>query len=283
MLISAHGCDYRDMRRLLASLTFVALYTGCASDPGVAAGSDGSVDASTDPTDSAAPEVDAAMENDAAAVVDSGPRDGGPVSMPCTATGACDPFDRGSCGSEACRVTTMGTACGAVSATPAAEGEACAAEADCVAGTVCRAFAAGEFRCHRMCPEGSIGFCGAGAACTGTIGDACVQVCRPLAPACDIYAQDCSDAGQTCTFTSNPETGEPYTGCRPAGDRTEGQTCGGADGTCGFDLVCIRTDMVTACRQPCDPMDPTDTCPSGQACTGMARTWMVGFCTPTAP
>ncbi|MDQ3036682.1 MAG: hypothetical protein M3Y87_30095, partial [Myxococcota bacterium] len=198
-------------------------------------------------------------------------------SMPCTATGACDPFDPTSCGAQACRRGSMGAECMAVDAAPRAVGEACEFPEQCVAGTMCLNFGDG-FHCSRMCPDGSVGFCGDGFVCTGTIGDFCVQICRPLPARCDIYAQDCADPDDTCTFATDPERELSYTGCRPAGPRGAGETCGGGSGTCGHDLVCIRIDTATSCRQPCNPDAPVDECPTGQACTGFARTWMVGYC-----
>lgn len=212
------------------------------------------------------------------AQIDGGP----PVSMPCTPTGMCDPFAASPCpAGESCRIGGMGLRCYPHDAPPRAEGTVCTAPAQCAPGMMCLSFGVDPTSyCTRLCPDGSIGYCGADAACTGTLGDACVQACRPLPERCDVYAQDCADPIDTCTLTSNPETRENYTGCRPAGPRAEGETCGSADGTCGHDLICIRVAGVTACRQPCDPEDASETCPSGQACTGMARTWMVGFCQP---
>lgn len=269
----------------LAAAAAIGL-AGCGDDPGPSGGDGGSAgaDAGRDPDAGGARDDgggvgdDGGVGGDAGGGADAGAADGGgPVSMPCTASGSCDPFDPTSCGAQACRRGMMGAECMDVITTPLAPGEACDRPDQCPRGTMCLNFGGG-FHCERMCPEGSIGFCGAGSACTGTIGDTCIQICRPIAEACDIYAQDCADPSDTCTLATNPETGAPYTGCRPAGPRGAGETCGGTDGTCGHDLICIRVDMVATCRQPCDPDASVDECPSGQACTGTARTWMVGYC-----
>lgn len=225
---------------------------------------------------------DAGIGADGSTGSDGGSDGGGPVSMPCTAVGACDPFDPTSCGAQVCRTGTMGIACYDATTPAHLEGETCTAPAQCVAGTICLDFGAG-FHCERMCPAGSIGACGEDRACIGTIGDECVQICRPFAEPCDIYAQDCVDPADTCTLARHPETTAPYTACRPAGPRASGQTCGGGEGACGNDLICISASGVTACRQPCDPAAVVDECATGEACTGMSRTWGVGYCVPTAP
>ncbi len=127
---------------------------------------------------------------------------------------------------------------------------------------------------------GSIGDCTTGFVCTGSItgGDPCIQVCRPLPEPCDIYTQDCADPLDACTFASNAETGERYTGCRPAGTRTDGQPCGGGMGSCARGLVCITESGTSTCHYACDPAVMPTTCPTMQACTGTARSWGVGYC-----
>ena len=243
---------------LFASITMLlALVAGCGGDGGTVPGTDagsGMLDAATNgdggssATDSGSSGTDAGMSaSDAGGAADSGR-----VSMPCMAAGECDPFVSTPCAAaSSCRPTDMGTRCMATSMT-LGEGALCDRADQCAPGLLCLDFGDG-FQCSRMCPMGSIGFCGATSACTGSIGDACVQVCRPLPPRCDIYAQDCADSADTCTFVRNSETDEPYTGCRPAGTRTRGQTCGGMDGACGHDLVCIRSGETTACHGVCNP------------------------------
>ncbi len=212
--------------------------------------------------------------------------DGGPdaprVSMPCTAAGACDPFDSAACGAGmACRAGAMGgpTSCAPTSATVVALGATCTAGSQCPGGSSCLDFGDG-LKCHQLCPMGSLGAC-PGGVCTGTItgGDPCIQVCRPLPERCNIYVQDCVDPLDTCTLASNPETDERYTGCRPAGTRTDGQPCGGGAGTCGHGLICINNgDGTSSCHFACDGAVAPTTCPAGQACTGTARSWGVGYC-----
>jgi hypothetical protein len=245
------------------------------------AGSDASA------TDSA-PALDAPPGDTSAPPADTGPAVDadldGAVRMPCMATGACDPFDTSSCPGQACRATATGTMCMDISSTPVDEHGTCARDSDCNPGLACLDFGDGRgFVCYRMCADGSTGSCATNEACTGTFGDTCIRACRPIPLPCDIYAQDCANSTDTCTFVRNPETNEPYTGCRAAGTQLEGQPCGGSSGSCGHDLVCIAGGGVNTCHQVCDPAVMPAVCPTGQACTGFARTWMVGYCVTPAP
>jgi hypothetical protein len=274
-------------------------------DNGVDSGRNSTIDAappSTDPdADLDAPGLDASVapgedtgaggddsgtaagEDTGAAEIDSGVALDAPlVSMPCTAAGACDPFLDSSCGAGmACRPGAMGapTACAMLSSTVRMRGEDCTASNQCVGGTACLDFGDG-LRCQELCPMGSIGDCTTGFVCTGSItgADPCIQVCRPLPERCDIYLQDCADPADACTFASNAETGERYTGCRPAGTRTDGQPCGGSSGACARGLVCITESGTSSCHFACDPAVTPTTCPAMQACTGTARSWGVGYC-----
>lgn len=239
---------------------------------------DPAIDAFVDPTVDAfvTPADDAAI-----ASTDTGP-DAPRVSMPCTAAGACDPFDAAACGADmACRAGAMGapTACAPTAAMVRAVGEACTVGNQCAGGSACLDFGDG-LRCQQLCPMGSIGACGPSAACNGTItgADPCIQVCRPLPERCDLYAQDCVDPTEACTLAVHPETEERYTGCRTAGTRTDGQPCGGGMGTCARGLVCITEMGVASCHYACDPAVTPTTCPSMQACTGTARSWGIGYC-----
>jgi hypothetical protein len=234
------------------------------TDSGVAPGEDGG-----------------ATPSDTGVALDTGP-DAPLVSMPCTAAGACDPFLETSCGAGmACRPGAMGapTACAMLSSTVRMRGEDCTASSQCVGGTACLDFGDG-LRCQELCPMGSIGDCTTGFVCTGSItgADPCIQVCRPLPERCNIYVQDCADPMDACTFASNAETGERYTGCRPAGTRTDGQPCGGTSGSCARGLVCITESGTSSCHYACDPAVMPTSCPAMQACTGTARSWGVGYC-----
>lgn len=236
----------------------------------------GNGDAST-PEDAGA---DGGVTSMDAGPVDAGAPDLGPVSMPCTATGACDPFDLTSCGAGlSCRPNGTGmTECLPIIAAPLEEGTACATARDCQPGLVCLDFGGGA-SCHRMCPRGSIGFCGGEDRCFGTLGDACVQVCRSRPEPCDIYAQDCPNPADACTLASDPETRAPYTGCRPNGMVGLGGFCGGMAGTCERGLICIREGSASTCKQVCGPDGGTPVCTAaGEACTGFARTWGVSYC-----
>lgn len=203
-----------------------------------------------------------------------------PDAGPCVASGACDPFDPTSCGTMACRPSATGTMCAAIGATPVGIGHSCLRDSDCEAGLACLNFSVAEGAlCHRMCPAHSVGACDTGYVCTGTFGDTCINACRPLPVACDIYAQDCPNATDTCTLVRNAETTVPYTGCRPAGTQDEGMPCGGSAGSCGHALICVATPGAPAtCRQVCDPTRTPTLCLGTEVCTGLATTWGVHYC-----
>lgn len=214
-----------------------------------------------------------------AASSDAGMADAPLVSMPCTAMGACDPFDVDACPpGESCRLGAMGTECQPLFSTTARIGEACTRADGCEPGALCLNFAGEGFTCHAICADGSIGSCGAGAACTGSLGDTCVRVCRPLAPRCDIYAQDCVDPLLSCTLVTNGETGERYTGCRPPGVLTAGAMCGGDLGTCVEGLICVREMGVSTCRGVCNPEAGGPSCTGPETCSGTTTSWGVRYC-----
>jgi hypothetical protein len=201
-------------------------------------------------------------------------------ACPCEPAGECDPFEATPCpGGDACRLSSAGTECRAVTGTPELEvGEACPLFADadrCEAGTMCLDFGEG-LACHRLCPAGSIGACGSASACLpDVVGDECIGVCRPLAEPCDILAQDCADPDDTCAPASNPETGARYTGCRAAGPRAVTQSCGGGSGSCNHGLACLSG----ICRQVCDPEggEPSCTVP-GHECTATSSSYGFSYC-----
>lgn len=238
---------------------------------------DGGSDVDAEPSDAGASVTDAEA-------TDGSAMDAGPVSMPCMVTGGCDPFSTTSCaaGSLCQPAPDGGTACITGAPTLLAEGATCTFGDECTAGTLCLNFGDG-FKCQRMCPAGSIGFCAGETRCFGTIGDACIRICRPRATPCDIYAQDCMVATDTCTLATDPETGARYTGCRPAGMAGHLDPCGGGAGACGHGLICINeaVDGGTAsrCRFVCGADGGVPACTSaGEACTGFARSWSVPYC-----
>jgi hypothetical protein len=276
------------VRLVLASILAAALAGGCGDDdpgPGpVTDGGDrdaaGGRDSGPGPGIDGGPGTDTGPRPDGGPIADAGPTDGAPVSMPCMARGLCDPFDPASCpmGDVCLPGGDAGAACATASMTMRMPDEMCTGPDQCPPGYMCISFGGSMFNCRRMCPEGSIGFCGGELRCIGVIGDECVRVCRERSEPCDIYTQDCADPAEACTFVTDGETGMPYTGCRTEGTLGPGEACGGGMGGCSRGLVCIRTgDTTTACRQVCRPMG-TPACAAGQMCTGLARTWMVSYC-----
>lgn len=286
-----------------ALLTTAFALTGCPASRGDAAPDIGPRDAppiDAPPID--APGLDASVDApgslddggttdpDADPTLDAGPGtltdapDAPRVSMPCTAMGACDPFDTTSCPlGEGCLMSATGTACMALASTLALVGEACTLPNGCERGALCLSFAAEGFRCHRMCPEGSIGFCGGAATCSGTLGDPCVQVCRALPARCDIYAQDCADPALACSLAENFETGERYTGCRVPGTNVEGAACGGGMGACAEGLVCVSLAGANTCHRVCREDGGFPMCTAPETCVGRTGGWGVTFCRTPAP
>jgi len=160
---------------------------------------------------------------------------------------------------------------------PLGVGDTCLRDQDCGPTLWCVSFGA-DFLCRSMCAAGSIGACGPDAACSGAIGmEMCVRVCREIPPRCNIFTQDCADPGDMCTLTTNPETRENYTGCRPEGTLTVDQACGGSLGTCVGGLICIREGSASTCRQVCGPGGMAPICTTGM-CTGLSRSWGVPYC-----
>jgi len=289
--------------RLPSSLLFAVLLAACGSTdsgppprsdlgPIDASGNDlggggsdlGSLDGASPVEDGAVPTDagvdDGAVRTDAGAGVSDAGADLGIVSMPCTATGGCDPFVVGSCGAGfSCRPNATGmTECLAIAADAKEEGAVCTNGGDCQPGLLCLDFGSG-LTCNRMCPRGSIGFCGGEDRCSGTIGDTCVQVCRPRPEPCNIYVQDCPRAADACSLATDPETRTPYTGCRLAGSVAHGGACGGTDGACAEGLICIREGAVSTCKQVCGADAGGPMCAfAGESCTGFARTWAVSYC-----
>ncbi len=241
------------------------------SSPGEdAGGSDASEDASIDGSNDAS--IDAGED----AEVDSGP-----VSMPCTPSGECDPFmdDTGCEDGQVCIVAAGGTEC-RDAGDGLALGEVCTQRNDCAPGLMCVRVGEGDATCQAMCAAGSIGQCEGEARCFGNVGDACVQFCRPRSPSCDIYTQDCAGVDEACTLVTDPETDERYTGCRPAGEKAQGETCGGDDGNCEAGLVCIRRDGTSTCHEVCDA-DAGETCSeASEVCEGVSSSWRVTYCRP---
>ena len=265
--------------RLLALLALNVLLIGCGG--GVGALDDAGADAGADAGVTTDAGVDAAVAD---AARDSGvdarlPLDAG-IPMSCAPAGDCDPFGPDPCPlGEVCVLGPSGlTRCRL--ATSAAElGEPCARAEDCLPGLLC-VNVAGVSSCHRACAAGSVGACAGEERCIGSIGHDCVRFCRARPRPCDIYRQDCPDPGDSCTFAVDPETGEHYTGCRAAGSRRHGESCG-ADDRCVAGYVCIRRDGAAACHEVCDPMATEDTCTTaGEVCEGVSSTWRVGYCRP---
>jgi hypothetical protein len=211
-----------------------------------------------------------------ASMMDAG---GEPVSMSCVAAGACDPFDPTSCGAKVCAIGLDGnTTCVTGVASPKGLGTACASRAECAGGLDCVSIGADPTtRCTRMCPRGSIGFCGGESRCTSFIAG-CIQYCQLRDPPCDIYAQDCAGAGLACSLSVDGETGARYTGCRPAGTAARGDRCD-QGATCGKGLLCVREGAVSTCRQICTGDGGASPCLAvGETCSGMTSTYQITYC-----
>lgn len=199
------------------------------------------------------------------------------VSMPCVAPGGCDPFDPAACGAQRCEPGLDGNySCASTKGTKAA-GAACAARAECAGGLDCvRLGDDPATTCTRMCPRGSIGFCGGELRCSEFI-VGCVQYCRARPTPCDVYAQNCASPADACTLATDPETRALYTGCRPAGTATRGQSC--AVDACARGLLCVREAGVALCRQICTGDGGALPClAANEACTGLTSTARITYC-----
>jgi len=223
---------------------------------------------------------DARADGAAGDAADATGTDGGgePVSMPCMAAGSCDPFDPTSCGAKLCAVGGDGnTSCITAAATLKGLGATCTTREQCAGGLDCVTIGADPApTCQRMCPRGSIGFCGGEFRCTSLL-VGCVQYCRLRDVPCDIYAQDCAAAGTACSLSVDSETGARYTGCRPAGTAARGDRCDAA--TCGKGLLCVREGGVSTCRQICTGDGGAAPClAAGETCSGLTSTYQIAYC-----
>jgi hypothetical protein len=250
-----------------------------AGDPTTDLASGPSRDGVADGSDSSAAS-DVAGDGASGDGADASVADGGdgPVSMPCMAAGACDPFDPTSCGSKVCAVGLDGnTSCVTGAASPKGLGASCASRAECAGGLDCVTIGTDPApTCQRMCPRGSIGFCGGEYRCTSFLAG-CIQYCQLRDPPCDIYAQDCAGAGTACSLSIDGETGARYTGCRPAGTAARGDSCDGA--TCGKGLLCVREGGVSTCRQICTGDAGALPClAAGETCSGLTSTYQISYC-----
>jgi hypothetical protein len=200
------------------------------------------------------------------------------VSMPCVAPGACDPFSPTACGAELCAVGLDGnTTCIAGTGALKGPGATCTTRNECADGLDCvRLGDDPGTTCQRMCPRGSIGFCGGELRCTDFI-VGCIQYCRPRDLPCDIYAQNCADPGKACALSVDGETGVRYTGCRPAGTAARGDRCEAV--TCGKGLLCVRDAGISTCRQICTGDGGALPCQAaGETCSGLTSTYQITYC-----
>lgn len=255
---------------------------GSAPPEDAGGGVDAGSDAAVTPPD-AAPDGAPVDAGEDASTDAAGGRDASPP-MVCVPPGECDPFVADGCPEgEVCVTRDSGrTQCRPATGS-AGLGEPCARAEDCQSGLLC-VNVAGVTTCHRACPEGSVGACEGEDRCIGSIGDRCVRYCRPRPRPCDIYRQDCPDPTDACTFAVDPETGENYTGCRPAGPGGHGESCGSEEGFCAAGYVCIRREGAATCHEVCDATAPEDTCSvDGEVCEGVSSTWRVTYCRPPIP
>jgi hypothetical protein len=226
----------------------------------------------------AAPAVDAPGAEAGTDTTPAGDTAGDRVSMACTAPGGCDPFDPAACGAQLCRVQADGnTACIAGAATLKQAGAACTFTNECADGLDCIQIGDDPgFTCQKTCPKGSLGFCGGELRCTSFF-TGCVQFCRPRDVPCDIYAQNCADTTKACALSLDSETGERYTGCRPAGPGARGDRCETV--VCGKGLLCVRENGVSTCRQVCTGDGGALPCTGvGETCAGLTSTYQITYC-----
>ncbi|MBX3270765.1 MAG: hypothetical protein KF729_10910 [Sandaracinaceae bacterium] len=153
---------------------------------------------------------------------------------------------------------------------PEREGQACTGATACQAGLLCIGSASANF-CSRFCSSDADCTAGAGSLCLLELDDGtggaipgvrlCTAHCDPATP-----GVGCPSTMGCAIYEESMGAGRIFTGCRPAGTRTAGQTCPNPDDCapghfCG-DGVCYRT-----CRPP-----------FGSECTGL--TFCESFSTP---
>ena len=131
--------------------------------------------------------------------------------------------------------------------------------------------------CTQMCDRNTREGCADNFSCSAWVqSNDNIGLCQPRPVTCDIYAQDCPDDGQACTFGRDPDTDAPIYVCASAGDRADGQTCSGGAGRCMEGLICIRTEGDEAtCSRVCQE---DDDCLGEQRCIGRSTTWEATFC-----
>ena len=258
----------------------------CAAQPGCVPLVDGGLDAGRGADAAVDAGNDAAFDagHDAASI-DAGPDGGHDAGPPCVVSGACSPFDSGSCPSGQTCVFNRGVPSCAVPGT-VLEGGQCyigfVSLPTCAAGLLCTgSTSSGLLTCQRPCHHGTLGECGATARCAmagyppapefppSYPASTCAWACVSLPPFCDPVSPTCA-MGSGCYVESDVEVGAIAV-CRS----THGTTP--IDGTCTYSNdcapggTCIGARCVRICRVDTD-------CTSTRRCTGTESTGHYSFC-----
>jgi hypothetical protein len=192
---------------------------------------------------------------------------------PLPAETMCDFFLSCGCNTPAEKCSAEGTGVGCVTAGQKAEGELCADDTECAAGTICALYG-GMNRCLRFCDPAHP--CPTDEACyiavTGSGGADIGAVCGQV---CDLRTQDCQFEGQGC-YPSQALLGQPEHGiCVDDGAGTQGSTCDVAN-DCAEGFTCLDSD--DKCHKFCDRNGGTPSCDAGQTCIAIKNHADTGVC-----
>ncbi|MEO1272873.1 MAG: hypothetical protein AAFX99_32700 [Myxococcota bacterium] len=149
---------------------------------------------------------------------------------------------------------------------------------DCAAGLTCINWGGDRGQvCTQMCDRNTREGCADNFSCSAWVqSNDNIGLCLPRPVLCDIYAQDCPEPDQGCTFGRDPDTNDPIFVCATAGPQANGQLCSDGNGRCQAGLICIRTEGDAAtCSRVCQN---DNDCLGGQTCSGRSTTWDATFC-----
>lgn len=217
--------------------------------------------------------MDSTSESDGA--IDDGARaDGGRDTDATPSSCACDPIANTGCSDGMHCVHWDSTSCRCVENGPGSTGDSCSSSEDCSSGYFCDQTVS---VCLRYCGASSMGACpdesgyhlatclsttAAGDALPDGVG-ACTLPCFPQYEGCG--------TGGACEI--GKEGSFPYSYCRVAGARGNGQSCSELE-PCAATLTCV--DKV--CHEYCDSANPSTGCTGGQTCVANLNAGPLGVC-----
>lgn len=181
--------------------------------------------------------------------------------------GACDPLCQTGCDDgQHCVARTsdpddteLTATCGPEGA--GSQGEECASDEDCAAGSMCISLDGAASECHRYCRPGSAvrPQCPSGLTCRPFDVELRVGVCEQAVDECSVFPDSCEDA-QNCYDTPSGKRCAEYNAAAEPGDSCTEST------ECNERFRCVGDDPGDlSCRMICDP-DDVDTCDAPTTC-----------------